>query len=198
MLLVYSEELKGQWQIMQDDEPEIVREQIMKVRKDSAASDKAHRSFGGLVKVLSSFSRQRQVELADRWIQCDRGEFYAHWAGRGRKEPQIERKWLKATKPKKFRKNLAWHKSKTTSKGKSKKITIVWVKKQRKCKDADIMNTKMEERPEVQMMDKASAKAQVRGEKKLNMDKSGKALLGAGSVTVSYCVQLSNLLFGSA
>ena len=172
--------MSDQWEELQVKQPEVAKQEILKLRKPVGAADAAHRSFASLSAVISEHSRERQLESSDSWIVCDRGEFESHWAGRGRTEPQIEKKWLAATAPKKFRKNLAFTKVKRGKSGKERKVDYVWVKKQPEYKDSDIVRKKVLERAPENMMDDAAAKAAVRGSKKLEIEKSGKASLGPG------------------
>ena len=194
--------MKDQWADLQSEAPEVAQAEILKVRKAPGTNASGHRSFAGLHKVVTSWAKTKSLELADRWLECDRGEFEAHWAGRGRKPHQIGRKWAKATTAKKIRKGLCFQKSKTSKSGKVKKVTIVWVKKQRKFKDATSLSKTTKEKGQAQLMDSAAAAAEVRGDQKITIDKSSKSFFGApgsrglgvfASMCVLYCLQFPSV-----
>ena len=163
---------------MKEQAPAQAREAVLTLVKDGG-HQQSRRDFSEFVNVITQWTREHSREQVKGWLKCDKGEFKAHWKGRGRKKKVIKAKWKAATAPEKFRKKLAWEKVWHTSKGKKKKKTIVWVRKQDEAADRDVIKNTASFDPVTNRMDKKAAAHFTLGNKP-DVSKKSVAALGAG------------------
>lgn len=71
-----------------------VQRQIVDTLKTGASGS---RDFGAFEDLIMEESRSKIAQNVGGRIRCDKQEFWKHWEGRGRKEPEIKAKWRAAT-----------------------------------------------------------------------------------------------------
>ena len=95
---------------MKSSAPAQAAEALQCLTRSSKGSE--HRDFTKFVTLVTTWSRERELSDIQDNVVCDYLEYKAHWKGRGRDSPAADRKWVKATKPKKFKSGKAWYEGK--------------------------------------------------------------------------------------
>ena len=119
------------------------------------------RNFHQMVEICNTWARSKLVELGFRWKELDHKEFIAHWETRGRKEPEAEKKWKKATTPKKFRQKKALMHGKKM---------FAWVRLPRELSDKDQIAQTVSSSDGPSFLGGASAQKMLMGDKAPDLD----------------------------
>ena len=124
--MVHVQEVKTAYEQMTREDPAAARQLSLNYKINA----NGRRDSDGLVKIVTSWSRQRRVSMKSGMIECDERAFLSHWPGRGRTEAEAKKLWVQATAPKQFQSGMAWYVN---------KAILVWVLKPRELDNEDVL-----------------------------------------------------------
>ena len=143
---------------MGEVDPGAQKQALETLQKAPGSSRQSRRDFKAFFRVVTTWTKKRQLRNSAGWLQCNKGEFKMHWLGRGKKKRKVKKMWARATTVSKINKGLAfWKERGLNKKGKPrKKRLIAWVKKQGEFNDDEIVEVGHENEGEEQFMDEDS------------------------------------------
>ena len=165
-------EAKKQWDRLQEQSP--ARAEQLRLEN---ITGKARRDWGNLTKLVSSWARRMEASDMQQMKEVNERQFTAKMRKWGYTDPQIQRRWIKATSAEKMRAGLA---------RKQGKKTFAFLPKQRVVSKADIFALQYEGEQEESFMSAGSAKALLRGPNALQIsDGTKKHAFGGVYITTT-------------
>jgi hypothetical protein len=123
-------------------------------------SGKQRRDWGALTKVVNVWSRRREIADASKMKEVSKRKFYMKHRQLGYTEPQVERKWEKATSAERFRQGLA--------RRVGKKV-YTFMPKSREMSSTDIIALSLEGERETSYMTASTAKSMLQGKQQVQL-----------------------------
>ena len=162
LLSYYSSiEVLQQWEQMNVEDPTRAAQ-----LRETHISGRAKRDYAGLCKVVTQWTRTKQLESIGRMKEVCQRKFYAKHRAMGYSESQIDKKFQKASSADMVKKGLC--------RKQGKKI-FVYMPKANELAEKDILALSMQGEGEDSWMSKSSCKDLLRGKQGAEMGKNAKA-----------------------
>jgi len=118
------------------------------------------RDWASLVRVVQGWSRQRQVSDKSKMKEVDKRKFYSKMIALNYTDPEIERKWERATSAAKIKAGLC---------RKVGKQVLVFMPKSREVESADIMSLTLEGDKSESLVNAAHSKQMLEGQHAIDL-----------------------------